>query len=205
MLSETIADDAIYISDVGNHCFLAAEHFTVKKPGTFIAPSDFNCMGYSIPAAIGVKFAHPAQEVIAVCGDGCFLMSGLEILTAAANHKGVVYFVFHDGELAQISQTQSIPYNRKTCTVVPDYNVFGIAQATGAAFIEMADNSSISEVIRQALYLSSKGQPVIVDVQVDYSKKTTYTKGVVKTNSKRFPLNDLIRIAGRIVTRKITG
>ena len=203
-LSDEIDEDDYVLSDVGNHAFLMAEHFTVKKAGHFIAPSDFNCMGYAVPASIGVKLSHPDKNVAAVVGDGCFLMTCMEILTASSNKAGIVYFVFHDGDLSQISQAQQVPYNRKTCTEVPEYTGYGISLSTGAAFIEIADNASITTGISEAFYLASKGQPVIVDVNVDYAHKTNYTKGVVKTNFKRVPVNEKARFIGRAIKRRLT-
>ena len=61
----------------------------------------------------------------------------------------------------------------------------------------------IASGIREAL--ASKGQPVIVQVAVDYSKRTRFTQGVVKTVLKRFPLTDKARFIGRALLRKVTG
>lgn len=202
-LSDEMDPDDYVLTDVGNHAFLAAEHFTVKKAGHFIAPCDFNCMGYGVPAALGVKLAHPESLVAAIIGDGCFLMTGMETLTASANHAGIFYCIFHDGELAQISQTQQLPYRYRTCTVLPEYSLYGMALATGAAYIEITSNDSIAASLREARFIASKGRPVILDVCVNYSRGTAYTKGVVKTNLARFPLNERLRLIRRAVRRRI--
>ena len=201
--AEMEADDYV-LTDVGNHTFLMAEHFIVKKAGHFIAPSDFNCMGYAVPASLGVKLAHPTSLVAAVIGDGGFLMTCMEILTATANSAGIIYCIFHDGELAQISQTQKLPYNRKTCTVLPDYSLDGIALATGAAYIEITSDDAILPSLREARFIAAKGQPVIVDIFVDYTKKTAYTKGVIKTNLARLPLSARIHLIARGIKRRLT-
>jgi acetolactate synthase-1/2/3 large subunit len=202
-LRRQLADDAITAVDDGNHTFLAAELFEVRRPRTFISPTDFNCMGYAVPAAIGAKLANPGHQVVAIVGDGAFLMTGMEIVTAATLGLGIAYFVFDDGELSQISQGQEIPYNRKSCTVLGTIKLSGIADATGARFVTIEDNGRIAEGIREAL--ASAEQPVIVDVHVDYSKRTRFTKGVVKTVLKRFPLRDKARFIGRALVRKVTG
>jgi acetolactate synthase-1/2/3 large subunit len=204
-LREKIADDAITVVDDGNHTFLAAELFSVMKSRAFISPTDFNCMGYCVPAAIGAKLVNPEKQVVGIVGDGAFIMTGMEILTATSNNLGVVYFVFYDGELSQISQGQEIPYNRKTCTVMSDVRLEGIAMATGAAYVCIENNNEISAGIDEALACSAKGQPVVVDVRIDYSKRTRFTQGVVKTVLKRFPLGDKFRFIGRALVRKVTG
>jgi acetolactate synthase-1/2/3 large subunit len=196
---------AILVLDDGNHTFLAAELWENHHARTFVSPTDFNCMGYCVPAAIGAKLASPDKQVVGVVGDGAFLMTGLEILTASTQQAGVAYFVFYDGELAQISQGQEIPYNRKTCTIVGKVDLAGIAQATGARYLRIDGNARIAEGIREALATAGKGQPVVVDVRIDYSKRTRFTSGVVQTVLKRFPLGDKVRFIGRAMIRKVTG
>jgi acetolactate synthase-1/2/3 large subunit len=203
-LRKNLADDAITVVDDGNHTFLAVELFDVFRSKHFISPTDFNCMGYCVPAAIGAKLANPEKQVIGIVGDGAFLMTCMEILTASTNQLGIVYFVFHDGELSQISQGQEIPYNRKTCTILGEIKLEGVAKATGAGFLEINRNEEIDSRILQALDISAKGQPVIVDVKIDYSRRTKFTKGVVSTVLKRFPLGDKFRFVGRAIWRKIT-
>ena len=113
--------------------------------------------------------------------------------------------MFHDGELSQISQGQEIPYNRKTCTVLGEIRLDGVAIATGAAFIAIADDAHLDAGIREALRVAGTGRPVVVDVAIDYSKRTRFTQGVVKTVLKRFPLGDKFRFIGRALVRKVTG
>jgi acetolactate synthase-1/2/3 large subunit len=195
--------DAYVVVDDGNHTFLAAEQFPVLQSGHFISPTDFNCMGYCVPATIGVKLAHPDKQVVGVVGDGAFLMTALELVTASSLELGAVIFVFHDGELAQISQFQQIPLNRRTCTVLGDIKVEGVAIATGTEFMPMASDNDVDEVIRRALEVAATGRPVIVDVAIDYSRKSEFTRGVVKTNLGRFPLRQKLRYLGRALKRRV--
>lgn len=204
-LRARLANDAYLVVDDGNHTFLAVEQFPVHRSKHFISPTDFNCMGYSVPAAIGVKLTHPDKQVVAIVGDGAFMMTGLEIITAATHGLGVIFCVFHDGELAQISQFQQIPLNRKTCTVLGDINLKGLAEATGAAFVAMENDSEVGDALDEAMKISLSGRPVIVDVKVDYSRKTEFTNGVVKTNLARFPLGEKIRFIGRAIKRHVLG
>lgn len=203
-LRQKLGDDAIMTVDDGNHTFLAAELFTVRQPRCFISPTDFNSMGYAVPAAVGAKLANPKRQVVSIVGDGAFLMTGLEVATAANLGLDIAYFVFNDGELSQISQGQEIPYNRKSCTTLGEIRLQGIADAVGARYISIADNAAIGSGISQAL-ASGEGRPAIVDVRIDYSKRTRFTQGVVKTAVKSFPFRDKLRFLGRAVIRKFTG
>ncbi len=200
-----LSDDAIVTVDDGNHTFLAAELWEVRAPRTFISPSDFNCMGYAVPAAVGAKLVRPATQVVSFVGDGAFLMTGMELLTAATAGAGVVCFVFSDGELSQISQGQEVPYNRKTCTVLGKYRLDGLAAATGADYVAIPDDVSIAAGVTRALESAATGRPVVVDVAIDYSKRTRFTQGIVKTVAGRFSTREKIRFVGRAVTRKFTG
>ncbi|RZI44555.1 thiamine pyrophosphate-binding protein [Herbaspirillum sp. HC18] len=197
--------DAVTILDDGNHTFLSAELFTIRKGGKLATPTDFNAMGYAVPATIGAKLANPEKEVFAIVGDGCFMMTCMEIVTAASRGLGVIYFVFHDGELSQIAQAQEIPYNRKSCTILGGPNVEGIALATGAAYIAMPNQQAIAGAITEARKIAKEGRPVIVDVAIDYSKRTAFTSGTAKSTFKRFPLSQRVRFAGRALLRKVTG
>jgi len=204
-LEKRLSDNAYIAVDDGNHTFLTMELLPVKQPRHFISPSDFNCMGYCIPAAIATKLCFPENQVVGIVGDGAFLMSCMEIVTASIHRLGVVFFVFHDGELGQISQFQNVPLNRKTCTVLGDFQVDGIASGTGAAFVEMNNNREINMAMDKAFKISETGQPVIVDVNIDYSKKTRFTKGVIKTNIGRFPIGETVRFIGRAMKRHFLG
>lgn len=202
-LRKRLADDAYVVVDDGNHTFLTAELFPVHKSKHLISPTDFNCMGYCVPAAIGVKLTHPDKQVVAIVGDGGFLMTGLEIITASRLGLGAIFCIFNDGELAQISQFQQIPLNRKTCTVLGEANFEGVAIATGAAYLKMENDAGVTGVLDQAMKISKDGRPVIIDVKIDYSRKSAFTQGVVKVNLGRFPFSQKLRFIGRAVKRHL--
>jgi acetolactate synthase I/II/III large subunit len=204
-LRRQMPDDGILAIDDGNHTFLTAELMPIHAPKSVILPTDFNCMGYAVPAAIGAKLAFPERSVQAIVGDGAFTMTCMEILTAAANGLGVVYYVFNDGELAQIAQAQQIPYGRKPCTQLGKLNIEGVALATGAAYVPMNDNADIVGAIAKANEIASSGRPVIVAVKIDYAKKTAFTVGTMKTNFGRFPLNEKLRFLTRAAVRHVVG
>ena len=130
-LRKQLNDDAIVVVDDGNHTFLTAELMPIHTPRGFISPTDFNCMGYCVPAVTACKLVNPDKQVVGIVGDGAFLMTCMETLTASSLGVGGIYFVFSDGELSQISQAQEIPYNRKTCSVLHEAKINGVAEATG--------------------------------------------------------------------------
>ena len=204
-LRKQVKDDMIIMTDDGKHTFLTAELFEVRQARHFISPTDFNCMGYCTPASIGVKLANPDKQVVAIVGDGSFMMTCMELVTANSLGLGLVVVVFNDGELGQISQFQKIPLNRKTCTTIGKVNFEGVALATGSAYIEIKNDLETDEKLATALKQSEEGKTVIVDVNIDYSKRTMLTKGVVKTNLSRFPFKQKVRFLSRALKRHLMG
>ena len=202
-LTKFTDDETRFIVDDGKHTYLAAELLPINRSRHFVSPTDFNCMGFCVPAAIGAKFMNPKSKVVGIVGDGGFLMTGMETLTATTYKKGIVYFIFHDGELGQISQFQKIPLKRKVATIIGNVNIKGIADATGAAYFYMANDNEIEKVMQKAFQEVENDIPVIVDVAIDYSKKTYMTKGVVKVNLARFSFKEKVRFIGRAFKRHL--
>jgi len=204
-LRKQLNDDDYVVCDDGNHTFLTAELMPIHSSSHFICPTDYNAMGYGVPATIGTKLSHPDKNVVGIVGDGAFLMTCMELLTAAKYNLGPIICVFSDGELSQIAQAQEAPYNRKTCTVLGAMDISGVAIAVGAEYVNMENNDQIESALKTALTASQKGKPVIVNVNIDYSKTTRFTKGAMKTNMKRFDMKSKVRFIGRALVRKVTG
>jgi acetolactate synthase-1/2/3 large subunit len=204
-LHELCAEDAIYAADSGNGTFLAMEHLRLEAPGRFLAPVDYSCMGYAVPAALGAKLGKPDAPVVALAGDGAFLMTGLELLTAAREGLGVAVLVLRDRELAQIAQFQATAMNRKVASEVHEYDLRGLAAGLGVEYLAMPADDRVEDVLNEAERITRDGRPVLVEVAIDYSRKTYFTRGVVKANLHRLPLKDQARFVGRALMRRITG
>lgn len=197
--------DAIWVTDSGNGTFLAMEHLRLDAPRRFLAPVDYSCMGYCVPAAIGAKLANPGREVIALAGDGALLMTGLEMLTARAYGASPLVVVLRDGELGQIAQFQKLFLNRSTCSRVPHYALADLARAVGAEHVNLACDAALETALPHALERSRAGHPVVVEAHVDYSVKTYFTWGAFATTMLRLPLGDRLRLAGRAAGRYLEG
>lgn len=204
-LRQQLGDDAIVVADDGHHTFLLAELLPIHTAAGFISPSDFNAMGYCVPAAIGARLANPDRPVVGIVGDGALRMTGLEMITASSLSAGIAIFVFNDGELAQISQMQKVPYNRKTCSRLKPLDIEALATATGCAFLAINGNQDCDAGIARALQLAAAGQPVLVGVAIDYSRHTRFTRGVIKTTFSRFTTRDKARAMGRGLWRHTLG
>jgi acetolactate synthase I/II/III large subunit len=202
---QRLAPRAIYATDSGNGTFLAMEHLRLDEPRAFIAPVDYSCMGYAVPAAIGAKLANPDRDVVALAGDGALLMTGLELMTAAQMGVAPVVCVLRDGELGQIAQFQRTALDRDTCSVLPPYRVDAFAGAVGADYLLAARDGDLDRVLGRALAAAREGRPVMVEVDIDYSTRTYFTRGVVATNLRRLPLGDRLRMLARAASRHLGG
>jgi acetolactate synthase-1/2/3 large subunit len=204
-LQRHCGDDTIYATDSGNGTFLAAEHLRLNHPRCFIGPIDFSCMGYSVPASIGAAFANPDRDVVTLAGDGAFLMTGLEALTAATYGATPLICVLRDGKHGLISEFQKIPLNRQTCSVLPDYSVQSIAEAVGCRYFRVIRDSELDSVIPTALELVRARTPVILEVAIDYAVRTHFSRGVVATNFWRFSWTERLRVLVRALARRLGG
>lgn len=195
--------ETIFTTDSGNGTFLAMECLRLERPGRFLAPVDYSCMGYSVPAALGARLGMPAAPVVALAGDGAFLMTGLELLTAASQGIPVAVIVLRDRELAQIAQFQATAFGRRMASVLPDYHAGSIAEAIGVEWLRLDHDAEVDEVVRAAHATVLAGRPVLVDTAIDYAEKTWFTRGVVKTMLLRLSWPDRLRFVVRALRRRI--
>ena len=200
-----LGDRTLFTTDSGNGTFLAMEILRLTGPRSFLAPVDYSCMGYSVPAALGAKLAAPDRPVAALAGDGAFLMTGLELMTAATYGIPIAVFVLRDRELAQIAQFQETALNRKTASQVHDYRLAELVAGLGVQCLALDSDDALRATLDRVAGILAEGRPVAVDVAIDYSAKTWFTRGVVKTNLRRLPWKDRLRFIGRAVARRVLG
>ena len=162
--------DAILVTDSGLHQVLARRHYQVLSPRGFLFPSDLQSMGFGLPAAIGAKIGAPARAVVVVMGDGGFLMTGLELVTAAREGIRVIVVVFNDGQLNLIRLQQLKEFGRASGVdlVVPDLARF--AESVGVRYL--AVSGDIGTALREALAADTTG-PTLIEVAVGDSRSIT--------------------------------
>ncbi len=109
-LSEMLPNKSILVADVGQNQIWCANNFHIKE-GRFLTTGGMGTMGYSVPAAIGAKFARPDREVVVVCGDGSFQMGMNELGTIAQNHLNVKIIIMRNDRLGMVRELQKNLYN----------------------------------------------------------------------------------------------
>jgi acetolactate synthase-1/2/3 large subunit len=197
-LRKLAARDAIITTDSGGHQFWVAEYFPVYEPRSYLTPTDYQSMGYSTPAMIAAKLACPQRQVIGVVGDGSFLMTGMELMTAARLGLDLVALIFNDGELGIIREAQEKIYRRTSSIELRNPNFEALARAYGAAYFCIPNDREIEPKLKDAL---SCGKLAMVDARVEYREMTRYFKGASAAVIDRMPLRQKVRMAARIVGR----
>ena len=164
-VSELAADDAIIVTDVGQHQMWAAQYYDAKEPRRFLTSGGLGTMGYGLPAAIGAKVARPGQQVILFTGDGSIMMNCQEMATAAANGVAVKIIIVHNRVLGMVTQWQRMFYDKHySQTLLPGSTDFvKLAEAMGVGACRLQDPASLKADLAAAL---TSDAPMLIDVIV---------------------------------------
>lgn len=164
-LSECMQEDGVYVADVGqNQIWSCAYH--VVKDGCFLTSGGMGTMGYSIPAAMGAKLACPKKQVIAVCGDGSFQMSMMELATMRQHGIAVKIVVLKNNYLGMVREYQHYTYkdNYSVVDLSGSPDLEKIAQAYEMDFIRLEQMKGVEEAIAQFL---KEDKSVLMECLID--------------------------------------
>lgn len=173
VLRDALAKDDILISDVGAHKLWIARLFPTYVPNTVIISNGFASMGIALPGAIGAKLAAPEKRVVAVSGDGGFLMNMQELETAKRLALPFVNVIVNDNGYGAIEWSQQRS-GKKTFGVKfgnPDF--VKLAESFGAKGYRIERASEFEEILKNAI---KNEELAVIDVPVDYSENMVLTK-----------------------------
>jgi acetolactate synthase-1/2/3 large subunit len=163
-IQECLPDDAIVFADTGNHICWAIHYMQFKKPN-FVSAFGMLTMGYATAAAIGGKLAAPDRPVVAIVGDGCFLMNGMEIATAVNYDIPVVWIVQNNAKLGLVHDLQRFSLGDKTVsTTFKEVNLARVAEGLGAKGYRIERPGELSEILPAAI---EHAVPSVIDVIID--------------------------------------
>lgn len=152
MLSGKMDEDAVYVADVGQNQIWSCGYHIVKK-GRFLTSGGMGTMGYSIPAAMGAKYALKDKQVVAVCGDGSFQMSFMELATMKQHGIKSKIIVLKNNYLGMVREYQHYTYqdNYSVVDLSGSPDLSKIAEAYGMPFIRLTDMKSAEKAIDEFL------------------------------------------------------
>lgn len=157
ILSTKMNENAIYVADVGQNQIWSCANYVMKK-GRFLTSGGMGTMGYSIPAAMGAKKAlGDNAQVVAVCGDGSFQMSFMELATQNQHNIDTKVIVMKNNYLGMVRQYQHYTYNDNYSVVdlSGSPNLEKIADAYSIGFKRITNMNNIEQEIED--FLSAKG------------------------------------------------
>lgn len=162
--------EAYVTSDVGQHQMFAALYYPFDKPRHWINSGGLGTMGFGLPAALGVKLAHPNSTVVCVTGDGSIQMNIQELSTALQYGLPVLVLNLNNGFLGMVKQWQDMIYqgrhSQSYMQSLPDF--IKLAQAYGHVGISIASPDELEEKLKQALVEVNENQRLVfVDINID--------------------------------------
>ncbi len=166
-LEEVLPDDAIIFSDIGAHMLFSIQNLCVRKQQRFVLNLGFGSMGHGTVAPIGAALAHPDRQVVAIIGDGCFTMNGMELLTAAEYRVPVIWIV-ENNQMHGITWHGSKMVGRKQPLDCVRYQrpleIAAIARAMAMRAWVVDKPNQIQPIVREAM---AAREPVVIEVRID--------------------------------------
>jgi len=164
-MNAVLDDNAVVSSDVGNCQMWARTYRRIATPESFMQSGVWNAMSYGLPTAIVAKMEFPERDVVALAGDGAFLMTIGDLPTAAEYGANVLMIILNDGAFGQTFMQQTNIYGHTYGTTFNSPDFSGIAKACGAEGIRVSEPKDVEPALRQAL-AATKTRPALVEVMV---------------------------------------
>jgi acetolactate synthase I/II/III large subunit len=169
-LREVMPRDEVLLVDSGAHRAFCGHYWEAYGPRSYISATNLGPMGWAIPAAIGAKVARPERPLAVVTGDGCMLMHGMEIQTAARYGIAVIFVVINNSALGNVwLRAHQLGPGPAALTEIPTHDWAGFARSLGlqAATVETPDQ--LAPAFRAALEAEA---PYLLDIRCDRSFAT---------------------------------
>jgi acetolactate synthase I/II/III large subunit len=163
-LRRVLPREAIVAADITRLSYILLAEFPVYAPRSFLHPAGFVPMGHGIPAALGAKAAFPERTVVAIEGDGCFQMCGMELATAVQEKLPIIVVLVNDCCLSLIKSTQERKYDRRFIgvdLVNPDFCKF--AEAFGVQSWRVSDDAAFETALQEAI---ATNEPSLIEIKL---------------------------------------
>ena len=160
ILREELPEDAMLTVGAGSYAHWPQRYFPHERYGTQLGPKS-GAMGYGLSAAIGVQAAHPERRVVAMAGDGCFMMHGEELATAVLHRLPITVIVVNNSRYGAIAATQARHFGQTVGTELSEINFADYARAVGAAGIRVTSTDGFRAAMRTAATASG---PVLIEL-----------------------------------------
>ena len=172
-LRRALAPHDIVVSDVGAHKIWIARLYQAYEPNTVIISNGFASMGIALPGAIAAKLVHPDRHVVALCGDGGFLMNSQELETAKRIGAGIVTVIWRDNGYGLIDWKQRNQFGRPFGVGFDNPDFVKYAESFGIPGFRPETADDLYPILKRALDLPG---PSVIDVPIDYAENVRLTE-----------------------------
>jgi len=172
-LRRALAPEDIVVSDVGAHKIWVARLYQAYEPNTVIISNGFAAMGIGVPGAIAAKLVHPERKVVALVGDGGFLMNSQELETAKRIGANIVVVIWRDNGYGLIDWKQRNEYGRPYAVEFGNPDFVDYARSFGIAGFRAESAEDLFATLKRALEVDG---PAVVDVPIDYAENVRLTE-----------------------------
>jgi acetolactate synthase-1/2/3 large subunit len=162
-LSRMLPDNSIVLADAGAHLAWLGYFLQLRSGQHYRKPGSFGPMAWAVNGALGAKIAFPDRPVIVGCGDGCYLLSGFELLTAVRYNIPVIWIIFADGEYKLIKLYQLSAYHESGLVDFPNPDYVAYAKACGAQGFRVDSLAEFESAFQIAL---ASGKPTVIHVSI---------------------------------------
>lgn len=163
----------ILISDVGAHKLWIGRLFPAYEPDTVIISNGFASMGFALPGAIAANLVFPERKILAIIGDGGFMMSVQELETATRLGCSFVVVIFNDSKYGSIEWKQLIKFKKSFGIRFTNPDFIKLTESFGAKGVKIEKAEEFAPELEKAL---DNGGVWIFDVEVDYSENIRLTQ-----------------------------
>ncbi|MBF2097149.1 MAG: acetolactate synthase large subunit [Gloeomargaritaceae cyanobacterium C42_A2020_066] len=175
-LRQVMGPDDIVISDVGAHKMWMARHYHCLKPNTCLISNGFAAMGIAVPGGIAAKLVHPDRHVVAVTGDGGFMMNCQELETALRVGTPFVTIIFNDGGYGLIEWKQHNHYGHAHSVHFGNPDFVKLAESMGLKGYRLTSTLDFIPILKEAL---EQPIPTIIDCPVDYRENLRFSQRAI--------------------------
>lgn len=172
-LRSALGPSDIVVSDVGAHKVWVARLYQAYEPNTVIISNGFAAMGIAIPGAIAAKLVHPDRKVVALCGDGGFLMNSQELETAKRIGANICVVVWRDDAYGLIDWKQRNEFGQPFGVGFGNPDFVAYAESFGIAGFRPASTADLLPTLHRAL---DHDGPSLVEVPIDYRENLRLTE-----------------------------
>lgn len=172
-LRQLLAPEDIVISDVGAHKMWMARHYHCDQPNTCIISNGFAAMGIAIPGAIAAKLVKPQSKVVAVTGDGGFMMNCQELETALRVGTPFVTIIFNDGGYGLIEWKQHNQFGESNFVRFGNPDFVKLAESMGLKGYRVESAFDFIPTLKEALM---QEVPAVIDCPIDYRENLRFSQ-----------------------------